>query len=141
MSIRGDHPGPFFVLDTSTPITKPWFVAQLRGILAAVGLPQGQFAGHSFRIGAATTAAPTIQALGRWHSAAFLQYIRTPIRNIWNILKYTSVKDVFLNVFTLTSLSATILPQNQPKSQLAAMSRTLVGTRNPVATRPQPHRC
>ena len=28
-----------------------------------------------------------------------------------------------------------------PKSQLAAMSRTLVGTRNPVTTRPQPNRC
>ena len=98
VSIRGDHPGPFFVLETATPITKPWFVAQLRGILAAVGLPQGQFAGHSSRIGAATTAAlvgiedSTIQALGRWQSAAFLQYIWTP------------------------------------KSQLAAMSRTVKDT-------------
>lgn len=83
-SSRGSHPGPFFRLNSVAPITKPWFVAQLRAILGAVGLPQQQYAGHSFRIGAATTAAlvgiedSTIQALGRWHSAAYLQYIRTP---------------------------------------------------------------
>ena len=65
-------------------ITKPHFVARTRDILATLGLPQSQFAGHSFRIGAATAAAAagvedsTIQTLGRWSSAAFLQYIRTP---------------------------------------------------------------
>ena len=65
-------------------VRKPWFVEQLRSILSSIGAPQHQYAGHSFRIGAATTAAlagvedSTTQALGRWHSAAFLQYIRTP---------------------------------------------------------------
>ena len=50
----------------------------------AVGLPYQHFAGHSFRIGAATAAAKagledsTIRALGRWNSAAFLTYIQTP---------------------------------------------------------------
>ena len=81
---RGDQPGPFFINTSKTPVTKPWFVSQIRSILNVIGLPQGDFAGHSFRIGAATTAAlqgvedSMIQTLGRWHSAAFLQYIRTP---------------------------------------------------------------
>ena len=38
-------------------VTKGWFVGQIRAILTSVGLPQHDFAGHSFRIGAATTAA------------------------------------------------------------------------------------
>ena len=65
------------------PITKQRFILRICDILTAIGLPQHQFA-HSFRIGAAMTAAvagiedSTIQTLGHWHSAAFLQYIHTP---------------------------------------------------------------
>eukprot|EP00731_Ephydatia_muelleri_P032810 Em0024g354a len=33
------------------PITKPRFIAQLRGYMKAAGLPSDQFAGHSFHIG------------------------------------------------------------------------------------------
>lgn len=81
---RGDKPGPFFLARSGATATKPWFVSHVRTALEALDLPQGDFAGHSFRIGAATTAAlrgvedSTIQILGRWHSSAFLQYIRTP---------------------------------------------------------------
>ena len=80
----GGPSGPFFLNAEKGVITKPWFVGQFRDILRNIGLPQHQYAGHSFRIGAATTAAlagvedSMIQTLGRWHSAAFLQYIRTP---------------------------------------------------------------
>lgn len=57
-------------------------------ILRTAGFPQDHYAGHSFRIGAATMAAlagiadSTIQILGRWHSAAFLQYIRMPKKEL-----------------------------------------------------------
>ena len=84
IACRGDTPGPFFRTASGDLVTKHWFVSQLRSILAAIGLPDHKYAGHSFRIGAATTTAligiedSTIQALGRWHSAAFLQYIRMP---------------------------------------------------------------
>lgn len=81
---RGDRPGPFFLDSSFAPVVKPWFVNQIRSILSNIGIPAHQYAGHSFRIGAATTAAmagvedSTIQTLGRWHSSAFLQYVRTP---------------------------------------------------------------
>lgn len=57
--------------------------------LQVLGLPWDNFAGHSFRIGAATAAAKAgiedsvIQSLGRWSSAAFLTYIR--ILREWNL--------------------------------------------------------
>ena len=60
---------------------KAWLVDQLRATLSAMGLPQHLQAGHSFRIGAATTAAMAgvedamIQTLGRWQSAAYVLYM------------------------------------------------------------------
>lgn len=38
-------------------ITKAWFVKRIRNILNNIGLPEQHYAGHSFRIGAAATAA------------------------------------------------------------------------------------
>ena len=60
------------------------FVAEIHRIMGEIGFPQHQYAGHSFRIGAATAVAlagmedSTIQLLGRWWSTAFLRYVRTP---------------------------------------------------------------
>ena len=75
-------PGPLFLRTEGRMITKAWYVGEIRSILAGLGLPQHQYAGHSFCIGAATSAALAgikdlmIQTLGRWQSAAFLQYIQ-----------------------------------------------------------------
>ena len=83
IAARGNRQGPFFLTGTGTPLTKH-FIADLRRVLAAAGLPQDDYAGHSFRIGAATSAAlagvedSAIQLLGRWQSSAFLRYVRTP---------------------------------------------------------------
>ncbi len=84
MAYRGSKPGPFFTDSDSKVWLKCNFVDVIRHILRTLGLPQDQYAGHSFRIGAATSAAQagiadsTIQTLGRWQSSAFLQYIRMP---------------------------------------------------------------
>ncbi len=64
------------------PLTKPVFVREVQQAISRFGLPADQFAGHSFRIGAATAAAQVgledsvIQALGRWSSDAFRLCIR-----------------------------------------------------------------
>jgi hypothetical protein len=102
IDLRGNQAGPFFLDASHAVITKQRFVTRIRELLNSIGLPQHQYAGHSFRIGAATTAAAegiedsTIQTLGRWHSAAFLQYIRTPQTR-------------------LAAISATLAGTNHPK--------------------------
>ena len=84
MAIRGPTPGSFFKLANGHPLSKSSFTNKIRAGLQAVGLPESNFAGHSFRIGAATAAAnagiedSVIRTLGRWSSSAFLTYIRTP---------------------------------------------------------------
>lgn len=84
VELRGSMPGPFFRFRDGTPLTKAAFVTRVRLALGSLGLEAREYAGHSFRIGAATAAAEAgledsvIQSLGRWSSSAFLQYIRTP---------------------------------------------------------------
>ena len=84
MTIRDSTPGPFFVFKNGTPLTKSAFTARIREALQIPGFPEENFAGHSFHIGAATTAAragiedSVIRTMGRWSSSEFLVYIRTP---------------------------------------------------------------
>ena len=71
LELRGDEKGAFFLDLDGRTVIKSWFVEQIWSILSRIGVPQHHYAGHSFRIGAATTAAlagvedSTIQALGR----------------------------------------------------------------------------
>ena len=80
LTVRGTtEPGAFFLKSDRRPLLKPVFVSELRKALG-----EAAYAGHSFHIGAATAAAAagvedsTIQLMGRWNSAAFLGYIKTP---------------------------------------------------------------
>ena len=67
-----------------SPLSRKKLVEAVRHALEVQGLDVHQFQGHSFWIGAATTAAACgledslIQTLGRWRSSAFTRYIRTP---------------------------------------------------------------
>lgn len=86
LSLRGPCPGPLFRWREGTPLTRVRFVAEVRSALEQAHLPAKDFAGHSFRIGAATTAAgledSTIQTLGRWKSTAYLLYVRIDPRRL-----------------------------------------------------------
>ena len=83
LSLRGNAPGPLFLLKNGQPLSRPLLTNRLRQILSLAGI-DGNFSSHSFRIGAATVAARNgvpdhlIQALGRWTSNAYQLYIRTP---------------------------------------------------------------
>ena len=84
LAVRGGAEGPLFKFQNGLLLTRDRLVAELRKVLSATDIRQSDYCGHSFRIGAATTAAQrgisdsTIQLLGRWESSAYLLYIRTP---------------------------------------------------------------
>ena len=79
---RGSLAGPLFVWADRSPLTADQVNHYLRVILSRAGV-SGPFSSHSFRIGAAPSAAATglhdhlIQTLDRWTSQAYPRYIRT----------------------------------------------------------------
>ncbi|XP_033730321.1 uncharacterized protein LOC117319653 [Pecten maximus] len=68
----------------SAALTRHVFIDKLRQTLIRLGLNHSLYTVHSFRIGAATTAAQSdvpdhlIKVLGRWQSDSYCRYIRTP---------------------------------------------------------------
>ena len=97
---RGSRPGPLFLWHDNTPLTKTQFGVEVRKALGKAKLPAEQFAGHSFRIGAATTAATVgiedsvIQTMGRWKSAAYLLYVRLDSRKLATVSKVLSTSSL-----------------------------------------------
>ncbi len=85
---RGSGPGPFFRFQDGSPLTRPRLVAEVKRVLEKAGVDSRAYAGHSFRSGAATTAAEqgvedsVIKVLGRWRSSAYQLYVRTPRRKL-----------------------------------------------------------
>ena len=81
---RGDRPGPLFRHETGVPLTRSSLVTWLKDAVARFGL-EGNYPSHSFRTGAATTAAAVgipdhlIKTLGTWISDAYQLYIRTAL--------------------------------------------------------------
>ena len=88
LSLRGTAPGILFHLQDGSPLTKSKFTSLFRKALSKSGIDSSSYSGHSFRIGAATTAAANgvedslIQTLGRWKSSAYLSYIRISPQNL-----------------------------------------------------------
>ena len=84
MALRGNAQGPLFLYDDGTSLSRNRLVREVQRATTEAGRDCTGFTGHSFRIGAATTAKArglddsTIKALGRWKSTAFESYIRIP---------------------------------------------------------------
>ena len=81
---RGSSQGPLFINKNGQPVSRSQFSIFLNTTLTAMGEEPSQLKPHSFRIGAATSAATqgvsddTIQKLGRWKSSAYRRYIKIP---------------------------------------------------------------
>ena len=84
VAVRPDREGPLFVFQDGSFLTRDRLVMAVRATLQSAGVDASGYSGHSFRIGAATTAArrgvedSTIKTLGRWESAAYQRYIQMP---------------------------------------------------------------
>ena len=82
--------GPLFAYKSGKFLGRTSFTKEIRQLLEMGGYQSGEYAGHSFRIGAATTAAkanlPTwlIKAMGRWASDCYERYVRTPEQTLIN---------------------------------------------------------
>ncbi|CAG2198379.1 unnamed protein product [Mytilus edulis] len=88
---HGARPDSYlFVNDeyNNAPLSRDTFIARLRESLFRLGYNDSKFCGHSFRIGAATSAAAAgvedhiIQTLGRWSSDCYIRYIRTDPKTV-----------------------------------------------------------
>lgn len=55
IAVSGKEPGPLFVWESGKFLTRVAFVNSLRDALSTAGLVSSDYAGHSFRMGAATT--------------------------------------------------------------------------------------
>lgn len=77
------RPRPLFTFSTGTPLTRGSCLKHLRYLLKRLGYNPKHYNTHSFRIGAATSAAQVglsshdIKLLGRWRSTAYQRYIHS----------------------------------------------------------------
>lgn len=103
LQCRGSQDGPLFVFADGSPLTRPKLNARLQALLAAAGW-QGRYTLHSFRVGAATTAASLgfpdylIQAMGRWSSDAYKVYIKLPQQRLKFASKSLATATLFPSV-------------------------------------------
>ncbi|XP_053390619.1 uncharacterized protein LOC128553483 [Mercenaria mercenaria] len=85
LHLRRASSGPVFGFMDGTAVSRTFFSTQLKLSLNWAGLAHARYKGHSFRIGAASSAAQqsfseeTIKLMGRWSPDAFKKYIRIPM--------------------------------------------------------------
>ena len=93
VAVRPSVTGPLFVFHDRQPLTRDRLVQAVCQALSSAGVDTSAYSGHSFRIGAATTAAlagledSLIKMLGRWESDAFQWYLRSPRESLAAVSK------------------------------------------------------
>jgi hypothetical protein len=81
---NADPNSPLFLDKQGNILTKSRFISSTKLLLALLGFDPSLYSGHSFRAGAATTAADKgfddwqLKMLGRWASNAYTIYLRNP---------------------------------------------------------------
>ncbi len=91
LAARGPSHGPLFLHANSSPLSRQSLVRKVRSALTTAGINAQAYSGHSFRIGAASTAAAKgvedalIQILGRWESTAYMRYVKLPREQLASI--------------------------------------------------------
>lgn len=82
---------PLFVNQNGGPLTRVEFISAFKHVLTCIGCNADVYNGHSFNIGAATTATTSvhmedyiIQVLGGWSSENCCRYIKTPASVLWD---------------------------------------------------------
>ena len=99
MRVDTAHNNPVFQAGRFNSLTQKKLNAILRNLLQQANVNHVNYSSHSFRIGAATTAAAAglppwlIKALGRWHSDAYLAYIRCPVSVYSSVLQILASTD------------------------------------------------
>lgn len=85
IQLRGNMAGPLFLAESKSPISAAQFTAVLCNCVNTIGLDIKRYTPHSFRIGGTSFAHENnvneiqLRRLGRWHSTAYLRYIRSPV--------------------------------------------------------------
>ena len=75
---------PILQLQGGSKLSRSKLNSLIRDLASRCGIPPERYSTHSFRIGAASTAAAAgipewkIQALGRWTSGCYMRYVRLP---------------------------------------------------------------
>ena len=91
IGVHSSTAGPLFVFHCGQFLTRSLLVSHLQRALEQAGMEHKNFNGHSFRIGAATTAAQcgiensVIETMGRWKSDAYRIYVKIPHSHLASI--------------------------------------------------------
>ncbi|KAL3873589.1 hypothetical protein ACJMK2_036686 [Sinanodonta woodiana] len=91
---------PLFLMDNGRALSRTFFITTVKAVLSRLGYDSQCYNGHSFRMGAATSAAKAgipdhlIQTLGRWSSNTYCRYINVHPDRISFAQRQMSQRDI-----------------------------------------------